>query len=385
MGLSVFQSLAIAGGKAAETISKVERERKLGIKNALFKSIEDAVAPANEYRQKHLLVKNKAKEEIEKIVSTYFTDESLGEIKLSRPAKVAAAQALYSKFGYDSSKIQASYQDKIKAANMLGSTQYNTLNFLNDQFQDLAKVSNNQNINEISTLIAQNKVGSPPTGFDTSLSLINEMDSGSSIVTSPINTKTIGEKAKSALGLPNVAEGELPTISMKPEYNHSDVLKETQKYNLDSTTIAKNNEALKNVDKWKPSDWKGFYNDQAKAVINASTLKITLIPNGTGGFDFRMPGGDKQVALKREVERNTMRNFVIGAASSGRLDDKNFLQYVQANSSSIVGLSMPDKGEQLIPGMTYVNTKGARIIYTGTEVDGKPRIIELISNTPVNR
>ena len=75
----------------------------------------------------------------------------------------------------------------------------------------------------------------------------------------------------------------------------------------------------------------------------------------------------------------------IGAASSGRLDDKNFLQYVQANSSSIVGLSMPDKGEQLIPGMTYVNTKGARIIYTGTEVDGKPRIIELISNTPVNR
>jgi len=385
MGLSVFQSLAIAGGKAAETISKVERERKSGIKNALFKSIEDAVAPANEYRQKHLLVKNKAKEEIEKIVSTYFTDESLGEIKLSRPAKVAAAQALYSKFGYDSSKIQASYQDKIKAANMLGSTQYNTLNFLNDQFQDLSKVSNNKNINEISTLIAQNKVGSPPTGFDTSLSLINEMDSGSSIVTSPINTKTIGEKAKSALGLPNVVVGELPTISMKPEYNHSDVLKETQKYNLDATTIAKNNDALKNVDKWKPSDWKSFYNDQAKAVINASTLKITLIPNGTGGFDFRMPGGDKQVALKREVERNTMRNFVIGAASSGRLDDKNFLQYVQANSSSIVGLSMPDKGEQLIPGMTYVNTKGARIIYTGTEVDGKPRIIELISNTPVNR
>ena len=48
MGLSVFQSLAIAGGKAAETISKVERERKSGIKNALFKSIEDAVAPANE-------------------------------------------------------------------------------------------------------------------------------------------------------------------------------------------------------------------------------------------------------------------------------------------------------------------------------------------------
>jgi len=385
MGLSVFQSLAIAGGKAAETISKVERERKAGIKDALFKSIEDAVAPANDYRQKHLLVKNKAKEEIEKIMSTYFTDDVLGEIKMSRPAKVAAAQALYSKFGYDSSKIQASYQDKIKAASMLGSNKYNVLSFLNDQFQDLSKISNNQNIDQISTLIAQNKVGSPPTGFDTSLSLINEMDSGSSIVTSSIDAKNIGEKAKTALGLPNVVEGQLPTISMKPDYNHSDVLKETQKYNLDASTIAKNNEYLKNVDKWKPSDWKAFYNEQAKTAINASTLKITLIPNGTGGFDFRMPGGDKQVAIKREVERNTMRNFVLGAASSGRLDDKNFLQYVQANSSSIVGLAMPDKGEQLIPGMTYVNSKGARIIYTGTQVDGQPRYINLISTTPVNK
>ena len=48
MGLSTFQKFAIAGGEAAKIVRETERNQMDGIKNALFKSIEDSVAPAAE-------------------------------------------------------------------------------------------------------------------------------------------------------------------------------------------------------------------------------------------------------------------------------------------------------------------------------------------------
>jgi len=90
MGLSAFQKFAMAGGEAARIVRETESKQMDGIKNALFKSIEDSVAPAAEYRQKHLLVKNKAKEDLQNIINQYIP-EDLG---LTETERVAAGQAL---------------------------------------------------------------------------------------------------------------------------------------------------------------------------------------------------------------------------------------------------------------------------------------------------
>ena len=100
MGLSVFQSLAIAGGKAAETISAVEKERKSTLLAALSKNIDDAKVPAGEYRQKHMLIKSQAKDQLNQVIDTYVPSEIATELNLSRPQQVVIANALWKKHDF---------------------------------------------------------------------------------------------------------------------------------------------------------------------------------------------------------------------------------------------------------------------------------------------
>lgn len=380
MGLSVFQKFAIAGGEAARIVRETENKRMDGIKNALFKSIEDSAAPAGEYRQKHLLVKNKAKEDLENIMSQYISDD----LDFTPKQKVAAAQALYSKYGYNPEKIDEAFQNKIIASQKLGSKSYNRLSFLKDEFQDIKSINSNMDIDSISTIIAQNKVGAAPRGLDASMSLIKAMPQSRGLVTDPINVTDIGAKAKAALGLPKVVEGELPTIPMKPKYNHNEVLDEVQKYRLNESTIEKNKAALEKTTTWKPSDWRNSYKDFANVAAKASKLDIKIIPNTTGGFDFTFPGGAKNDAIKREVERNALRNFVLFGAGANKLNDPAFRAVLQGAGANVVGLSKPNTGEQMIPGMTYVKSNGQRVVFTGQkDKDGKYININLLSGQPV--
>ena len=378
MGLSGFQMLAIGGGKAAEVIRETENKRKDGIKNALFKSIEDSVAPAAEYRQKHLLVKNKAKEDIESLISTYFANETMTGVELSRPQQVAAAQALYSKYGYNREKVDASYQNKFIASKKLGSDSFNTLAFLNSEFQSLKNIDSNMDLDTVTSILAQNKVGAAPRGFDTSMQLIKAMPTTSSILTDPIDVDKVASRTKETLGLPKVAEGELPIVPVKPIYDHNKVIDEVQKYKMNEVTIRKNEASLKDSDKWR-----NLYKDNANAAVAASTLDYKLIPNSAGGFDFRMPGGEKNIEVRREVERQSLKNFVMLARGAGKIQDSNFLAIVQSVGANVTGLGNPGSGKKLIPGMTYKRNDGTRIVYTGQkDAKGEFINIELLSTTP---
>lgn len=380
MGLSAFQKFAMAGGEAARIVRETESKQMDGIKNALFKSIEDSVAPAAEYRQKHLLVKNKAKEDLQNIINQYIP-EDLG---LTETERVAAGQALYSKYGYNPDKISEAYQNKVTASQKLGSRGYNTISFLKDEFQDLKGINSNMDIDTISTIIAQNKVGAAPTGFDTAMGLVKTMPQSRGLVTDPINVDDISEKAKATLGLPKVVEGELPSIPMRPKYEHNKVLDEVQKYRLNESTIQKNKAALEKTTTWKPSDWRSSYKQFANDAAKASKLDIKIIPNSTGGFDFTFPGGKENDAIKREVERNSLRNFVMFGAGADKLNDSAFLAVVQGAGANVVGLSKPDSDDQMIPGMTYTKANGQRVVFTGQkDADEKFINIPLLSKQPV--
>ena len=379
MGLSAFQKFAIAGGEAARIVRETESKQMDGIKNALFKSIEDSVAPAAEYRQKHLLVKSKAKEDLQNIINQYIP-EDLG---LTETERVAAGQALYSKYGYNPDKISEAYQNKVTASQKLGSRAYNTVAFLNDEFQDLKGINSNMDIDSIATIIAQNKVGAAPTGFDTAMGLVKTMPQSRGLVTDPINVDDISEKAKATLGLPKVVEGELPSIPMRPKYEHNKVLDEVQKYRLNESVINKNKADLEKTTTWKPSDWRNSYKDFANEAAKASKLDIKLIPNANG-IEFVLPGGEKNDAIKREVERNSLRNFVMFGAGANKLNDPAFLAVVQGAGANVVGLSKPDSDKQMIPGMTYTKANGQRVVFTGQkDADGKFINIPLLSKQPV--
>jgi hypothetical protein len=383
MGLSAFQKFAIAGGEAARIVRETESKQMDGIKNALFKSIEDSVAPAAEYRQKHLLVKNKAKEDLQNIINQYIP-EDLG---LTETERVAAGQALYSKYGYNPDKISEAYQNKVTASQKLGSRGYNTMSFLKDEFQDLKGINSNMDIDTIATIIAQNKVGSAPTGFDTAMGLVKTMPQSRGLVTDPINVDDISEKAKATLGLPKVVEGELPSIPMRPKYEHNKVLDEVQKYRLNESTIEKNKAALDKSNVWKVSDWRNNFKDLANAAREQSNLKYTIIPLPDGTFDFQFPGGEKNIKEKREVERNSIRNFVLGAVNAKKETNTDFIQVVSGVAANAEPLPTPDKKEQFIPGMLYQQGK-YKYIYGGQRLgdDGKPKdiIIDIMPNISEN-
>jgi hypothetical protein len=306
------------------------------------------------------------------------------DLDLTQTEKVAAAQALYSKYGYNPEKISEAYQNKVVASQKLGSQGYNKLSFLSDEFEDVKAISNDMNIDKISTIIAQNKVGAAPSGFDTAMQLVKTMPQSRGLVTDPIDVSDVGAKAKATLGLPEVVEGELPSIPMRPKYDHNKTLDEVQKYRLNESTIKKNKADLEKTTTWKPSDWRNSYKQFATDAAKASKLDIKLIPDGANGFDFILPGGKKNDAIKREVERNSLRNFVMFGAGANKLNDPAFRAVVQGAGANVVGLSKPDEGKQMIPGMTYTKSNGQRVVFTGRkDADGKFINIPLLSSQPV--
>ena len=150
-----------------------------------------------------------------------------------------------------------------------------------------------------------------------------------------------------------------------------------------SSAIKKNNEALKKSGTWKVSDWRNFYKDGANRAVAASTLDYKLIPNSANGFDFRLPGGTDNINIRREVERQSLKHFVLGTIGAGKLQDSNFLAMVQSVGANVTGLGNPGSGEKLIPGMTYKRNDGTRIVYTGQkDAKGEFINIELLSTTP---
>tara|TARA_R110000823_G_scaffold73613_1_gene169436 strand:- start:1035 stop:2207 length:1173 start_codon:yes stop_codon:yes gene_type:complete len=381
MGLSVFQSLAIGGGKAAEVIRETENKRKNGIKNALFKSIEDSVAPASEYRQKHLLVKNKAKEDIESLISTYFTEETLTGVELSRPQKVAAAQALYSKYGYNREKVDNAYQSRFTSSKKLGSNDFNTMSFLNSEFQSLKNIDSNMDLDTVTSILAQKKVGAAPTGFKSSMALIKEMDQGQSILTDPINYDSVQSKTEASFGLPKAVEGELPIVPVKPRYDHNKVIDEVQKYRMNESTIKKNQDALKKSGTWKVSDWRGNYKDLSNAAVKASGLQYD-VKFINGETVLSLPGDAKDTE-KRIVERAALRNFVVGTVAGNRHTDSNFIQVVNGIAASVEALPIPEKENQYVPGMLY-QQGNYKVIYGGPDVNNnnKPILIDVNAMQP---
>ena len=371
MGLSLFQFGAIAGGTAATTISKVENERKGNILASLTKTIDDARAPAGQYRQKHMLVKSKATEQIQKIINTHFNNQP----NMTESAKVVAATALYAHHDYDYKNIQKAYTSSLKNSKYLGGSEAFSNNaFLDSQFKNLAKINGGDTtLENLSTLIAQNKVGPAPTNLDSGMIAAGALDQGSSILTNPIDPKSIGEKVKTAFNLPNVVDGTLPAVEFKGEsaIDLADVAESVQKYKMNDAQMASwVAKAKESKGMWKATDWDRNYKTFRNAAIEKSKLDYKVITGPNGLPTYKMPGGTENAALREEVERASLRNFVIGAVASNTYTENNFKSYVQSIAANVTGLNLPTlpsneiDENRLVPGMIYQQGK-LRVIFGG--------------------
>ena len=371
MGLSLFQFGAIAGGTAATTISKVENERKGNILASLTKTIDDARAPAGQYRQKHMLVKSKATEQIQKIINTHFNNQP----NMTESAKVVAATALYAHHDYDYKNIQKAYTSSLKNSKYLGGSEAFSNNaFLDSQFKNLAKINGGDTtLENLSTLIAQNKVGPAPTNLDSGMIAAGALDQGSSILTNPIDPKSIGEKVKTAFNLPNVVDGTLPAVEFKGEsaIDLADVAESVQKYKMNDAQMASwVAKAKESKGMWKATDWDRSYKTFRNAAISKSKLDYKVITGPNGLPTYKMPGGTENAALREEVERASLRNFVIGAVASNTYTENNFKSYVQSIAANVTGLNLPTlpsneiDENRLVPGMIYQQGK-LRVIFGG--------------------
>tara|TARA_R100001369_G_scaffold37116_1_gene62563 strand:+ start:222 stop:1370 length:1149 start_codon:yes stop_codon:yes gene_type:complete len=381
MGLSVFQSLAIAGGKAAETISRVEKDQKAAVLTALSKSIDDAKVPAGAYRQKHMLIKSKAKSDLNEVINTYFTDSGLTEVQ-----KAVAGSALLKKHSYKIENINKSYESNLTTDKALGnsaSKAYSKNSYLSSQFAEGAlKGIKGQSLDKITSLLSQNIAGPAPLTTE-AFGVSADAYKSSSIFTNPINPKEMALKAAEAFGLPKRVDGEIENVALMPSYDSFNVASNVQKYNMNEAQMTKWKDDALADGITSMADWQKLHKVAVTDVTRASKLDVELIEGIGGNLTFKFKGGADQDKLKRIAERHILRNFVVGAAGSDRLTDKNFLAYVQNVGSSVKGLSYPLKSADLIPGMTYKRTNGSRVIFTGIKnKDGTFYNIDLISATP---
>ena len=384
MGLSVFQSLAIAGGKAAETISAVEKERKDTLLAALSKNIDDAKVPAGEYRQKHMLIKSQAKDQLNQVIDTYVPSEIATELNLSRPQQVVIANALWKKHDFKYENINKNYQSSLTLSKTLGSDKFNLTSYLKSQFgkdvlnSDIKGMTLDNAVN----IIAQDKAGPSPLTTETFAATADAYGS-SNIVTNPIDPKDLALKAKQAFNLPNQVDGSIPRVEVAPKVDPFKIAQDVQKYAMNEAQMADWKKDALADDITSMADWQKLHKVAVTDVTRASKLDVELIEGVGGNLTYKFKGGADQDKLKRIAERHILRNFVVGAAGSDRLKDKNFLAYVQNVGSSVKGLSYPPKSKDLIPGMTYKRTNGSRVIFTGIKnKDGTFYNIDLISATP---
>ena len=370
MGLSLFQMAAIAGGEAFGTASKIERERKNNVVAALTKTIDDAKAPAGEYRQKHMLVQSKAKEQLKQIMDTYLTKENVGD--LAEPQRVVLANALWAKHGFKVENINKNYQSSLTRANALSSKSYTIKDYITSQFgKGSLNNTKGMTLDSAINVIAQNKIGAPPITTETFKATSSTLDTERGFFTSGINVNELADQAKKSFGLPDLSTETIPTVDMRPTTDSFEVLKNVQKYKMNEKQMATWQSTIDGKADTTMSDWQKLYKVAANNAIAASTLDIKIIDEG-GVLSYKMPGGQDQAKIKREVERNVLLNFVLGAMGSNRLKDKNFLSYVQNVGANVQGINISDmdKTSPPIVGMTYTNGL-QRYIYTGIDTGQK--------------
>jgi len=387
MGLSVFQSLAIAGGTAAETMSKIERDRKGKVLAALTKTIDDAKAPAGEYRQKHMLIKSKAKDDLQQIISTY-----LPESGLTKKQQVVAASALYRKHGYKLENLDKNYQSALtfaKLNKLAPSDTYSRNTYLKSQFAkgSLENIEG-QDLDTVISLIAQNKLGQAPITTETFSATADAYDTERGFFTSPIDVKTMAANAQKSFGLPSRIDGSIETVELKPTYDSFEVEKDLQAY-------GKNTAQMEN---WKAANkkageinWKEYHKLASQGAITSSNLGNKLKFDDNGVISVIIPGDKASQGLKRKVERSVLRNFVTSGIELNKIQDPSFLAYVQNVGANVEAVSPPTKIDKdskkkvvdtskLIPGMTY-EIAGQRVVFTGMK-DNKGEFINIILMTP---
>jgi hypothetical protein len=110
MGLSVFQSLAIAGGKAAEIIKSEDIRRSKEYNAAFNKFIDNNVGALKTASAKQKLVLNKAKKDISQIVSTYLGNRD----DLSDSVKYEIANVMYASHGYKMENLTRDAQNRLQ-------------------------------------------------------------------------------------------------------------------------------------------------------------------------------------------------------------------------------------------------------------------------------
>ena len=387
MGLSVFQSLAIAGGTAAETMSKIERDRKGKVLAALTKTIDDAKAPAGEYRQKHMLIKSKAKDDLQQIISTY-----LPESGLTKKQQVVAASALYRKHGYKLENLDKNYQSALtfaKLNKLAPSDTYSRNTYLKSQFAkgSLENIEG-QDLDTVISLIAQNKLGQAPITTETFSATADAYDTERGFFTSPIDVKTMAANAQKSFGLPSRIDGSIETVELKPTYDSFEVEKDLQAY-------GKNTAQMEN---WKAANkkageinWKEYHKLASQGAITSSNLGNKLKFDDNGVISVIIPGDKASQGLKRKVERSVLRNFVTSGIELNKIQDPSFLAYVQNVGANVEAVSPPTKidpdskkdvldSSKLIPGMTY-EIAGQRVVFTGMK-DNNGKFINIILMTP---
>tara|TARA_R110000822_G_C15289649_1_gene490918 strand:+ start:336 stop:1520 length:1185 start_codon:yes stop_codon:yes gene_type:complete len=388
MGLSVFQSLAIAGGKAATTASKIERDRKGQVLAALTKTIDDAKAPAGEYRQKHMLIKSKAKDDLQQIINSYFPESDL-----TKKQKVVAASALYKKHGYNVENLNKNYQSALtfaKLNKLAPSTSYSRQQYLASQFAKgaLSKIEG-QDMDTVTSILTQNKLGQAPITTETFSATADAYDTGKGFFTNPINVKSMAANAQKSFGLPSRVDGSIETIDLKPTYDSFQVEKDLQAY-------GKNTAQMEN---WKASNkkaseinWKEYHKLASQGAITSSNLGNKLKFDDNGVISVIIPGDVASQGLKRKVERSVLRNFVTSGIELNKIQDPSFLAYVQNVGANVEAVSPPTKTDpndskkevldssKLIPGMTY-EIAGQRVVFTGMK-DNNGKFINIILMTP---
>tara|TARA_R100000951_G_scaffold73822_2_gene62209 strand:- start:5200 stop:6387 length:1188 start_codon:yes stop_codon:yes gene_type:complete len=391
MGLSVFQSLAIAGGTAAETMSKIERDRKDKVLTALTKTIDDAKAPAGEYRQKHMLIKSKAEEDLKQIVNTYFPERD----DLTQKQKVVAASALYRKHGYKLENLNKNYQSSLTFArnnNLATSDNYSRDMYLNSQFAKGAlKNIEGQDLDTIVSIIAQNKLGQPPMTTESFTATADAYDTGKGFFTSPIDVKTMAANAQKSFGLPTTVDGTIETVALKPTYDAFQVEKDLQAYGKNTAQMENWKASNKNAQK---INWKEYHKLASQGAITSSELGNKLKFDDNGVISVVIPGDKISQDLKQKVERSVLRNFVTSGIELNKIKDSSFLAYVQNVGANVVAVPPPlMKGKtevttdnidysRLIPGMTY-EIAGKRIVFTGIKDKDNDFInIELMTPQP---
>ena len=97
MGLSLFQSLAIGGGRTADIMRASDVRRNKEYNDAFNKFVDDNAGPIKKASAKRTLLENRMKKDIAQIVNTYVK----GNPNLSDANIYEVANVIYASHGYN--------------------------------------------------------------------------------------------------------------------------------------------------------------------------------------------------------------------------------------------------------------------------------------------